>query len=739
MTKAASHREGVWKQSNKLHKTGQHRSKGAVKNAIQGKVGKQGGKGGNKKHVSKSARKAAAQMLRSKKETEAIKAYRPTHMIMFPLNQESAHLHQMMGECGTVSKMVGTGYKVELDKAEYAVTRPNDVTSLLAQTTVCDVLLLYGRYDMDISDHVVSLLKMIGASSGFPTILFGVLGLDALPAAKRMQARRQLQTRFEATNILPIDKFKTYPMDTESDLIALLRQIKNIKKTPRIHKNRSFMLAEKLSFTEDGKLMIGGYLSNGISVNLPVHLPGVGDYLIDHVLDASGEVVAKSNATKQPDLNTEAEVDMMDAEQTFPTDEEMSLTDEVVRRVVPKGVSSYQAAWLDEDEDIEINEDDEEDEEEDDMPPLENEDDEDMMPPPPPPMDEDRVRFDSETTDDTAPDSVKYDTNYDYERESELLRMHRAAKDDREFPDEIDTPADCRVRLAKYRGLASFRTSPWDVNENLPQDYARIFKFRRWAHAKIRANKWKPELAETVAAGQFVTIVLKTTEDDKEKLKAVSELDSLLLFSLLPNEHRMSAIHFAMKRSANFDEEVKSKAELTFVCGFRRFKCRPIFSAHTNADKQKFERFLPLDQNRIVMTVYAPIMFPPAGVLAFKEGEEVTKLAAQGTLLSCTPDRVVLKRIILSGAPFRINKKTCTIRFMFHNQDDIAWFRPVELRTKYGRRGHITEHLGTHGHFKAKFDQHLSSMDTVIMNLYKRVYPKWNYEVVPTLSGNLEL
>ena len=26
--------------------------------------------------------------------------------------------------------------------------------------------------------------------------------------------------------------------------------------------------------------------------------------------------------------------------------------------------------------------------------------------------------------------------------------------------------------------------------------------------------------------------------------------------------------------------------------------------------------------------------------------------------------------------------------------DDIAWFSPVELRTKWGRRGHIKEGLG---------------------------------------------
>jgi pre-rRNA-processing protein TSR1 len=31
---------------------------------------------------------------------------------------------------------------------------------------------------------------------------------------------------------------------------------------------------------------------------------------------------------------------------------------------------------------------------------------------------------------------------------------------------------------------------------------------------------------------------------------------------------------------------------------------------------------------------------------------------------------------------------------MFFNRADIAWFKPVELFTKYGLRGHIKEPLG---------------------------------------------
>lgn len=66
-----------------------------------------------------------------------------------------------------------------------------------------------------------------------------------------------------------------------------------------------------------------------------------------------------------------------------------------------------------------------------------------------------------------------------------------------------------------------------------------------------------------------------------------------------------------------------------------------------------------------------------------------------------------------------MHKRSAVVRFMFFNREDIAYFKPCKLRTKYGRTGHIKEPLGKKG-FIPK---------TIIITLDLLVRYTWSHEV----------
>ena len=58
----------------------------------------------------------------------------------------------------------------------------------------------------------------------------------------------------------------------------------------------------------------------------------------------------------------------------------------------------------------------------------------------------------------------------------------------------------------------------------------------------------------------------------------------------------------------------------------------------------------------------------------------------RGELVKSDPMHVILERIILTGYPYKINRRRSTVRYMFFHPSDVKYFRPIEVRTKMGLR-----------------------------------------------------
>lgn len=124
-----------------------------------------------------------------------------------------------------------------------------------------------------------------------------------------------------------------------------------------------------------GTLKVTGFLrGKPIHVNGLVHVPGLGDFQMSQIdkavdlykSDAGRDevtVLDRADPLRQTSLVKENVPSDMDAEQTFPTDEEIAAAQAETKRAklvkrVPKGMSDYQACWIPDVEELDEDDDD---------------------------------------------------------------------------------------------------------------------------------------------------------------------------------------------------------------------------------------------------------------------------------------------------------------------------------------------------------------------------------------------
>lgn len=598
---------------------------------------------------------------------------------------------------------------------------------------------------------------------GITNVTAVVKDMDSkVPAAKRTRHLTEMNIAF-GRYFPALDRMSS--LDSPSDCSNLVRRICTAStRGIRWRDDRSWMLVDNVNWTpnSDGATTAAVSLSGiirGKSLNPDrlVHVPGWGDFQISAVrqlarqgqkrkadeMDADGPIQQWKPTADQDELAELApeQAEMHDVTSTVATNEHKGVllddhhyfSDDNSHippppKKLPKGTSNYQAAWFL--EDVSDSDSDILDEDDGDV----NMDADDALGP------EDGVlpvRGSDAMTEAGPSEYPESEMHEDVDDEEEARQLSefrasrkREAEEDLEFPDEIELHpnAVARERLAKYRGLKSLRTSEWNHVEDQPYeplDYKRLLQVADYK--KSYSAALKESLAGDVLAGTRVEIELQNVP-----LSLASSPAPSSMFSLLRHEHKHAVINLNLTLHSDLEAPIKSKDELVVQIGHRRLVVNPVFSAagQTPNDVHKFDRFMHPGRTAIA-TFTGPLTWGSVPVLVFRReapssstSPSTLRLIGSATTMAPSSSRVIAKRIILTGHPFKIHKKLVTVRYMFFDRADVLWFAALPLFTKRGRQGFIKEPLGTHGYFKATFDGKINPMDAVGVSLYKRVWPR---------------
>ncbi|KAI3387389.1 hypothetical protein SNEBB_006504 [Seison nebaliae] len=748
-------RKSLTKQQNKVHKTGKHRSKGTLIKNSGGKVVIRKLKDLRKElNVGVKVKSGLSKIDRKNRSKQIVRnqidinRFGSIHSIplmigvIHPNGNEENFLRLIdlfqqaeLKDDVEVKKISDNNFYLKLKKLKkhfnFISISSNDSTrlDLMNDLYLYDGLVmlwedLIESKRMEIGDEYENLLKKESEylfNQFFKTSLPKEIISILLPNPSDSQLIDEIKQFFKRKCV----KSNLYPMNNSNDFSILLFKLSKLTFSSQssFMKNRHGIIIDNIDWNHN-ELLLSGYVkgNRNMNINCVYHNSIIGDVQLESVEMMNDEMNEIIHPTDRHDIVCLNIPSMWDqGEQTWPTKEELEAVEhQTEKKKVRNGMSEYQAAWIIDDDDDDDDDENEEDENEkligDEKMEIETNDDKEES---------NDVNMKNRNLSESIPDEMD---------EIEVIEEIRKRKDYLSFPDEIDTPLNipARLRFQKFRGLESLRTSPWDPKENLPEDYSSIFQFKNFNHSRKVAMNEETQIDNGTFIRLHISDESKQLFDDLMKNYGVNGSESSLerpftLFPLFRHETKLSLHNIRLFRNDFYDGIIKSKEKLIFSIGSRTFEVAPIYSEDSDGKKHRMLKTFEKNTS-VIATFYAPISFSTSAVYVHKRltsGQIIP--VADGQLLSIDPDRIILKRYILSGHPYKIQKHGAVIRFMFFTRDDVLWFKPIKLRTKWGRHGYIKEPLGTHGYMKCEFDGQLKSQDTILLNLYKRVFPKMSY------------
>lgn len=235
-------------------------------------------------------------------------------------------------------------------------------------------------------------------------------------------------------------------------------------------------------------------------------------------------------------------------------------------------------------------------------------------------------------------------------------------------------------------------------------------------------------------AGTYARIVLENVP--YEFATTFNPRFPILIGGLAPTENRFGFVQIRIKRHRWHKKILKTNDPLIFSLGWRRFQTLPVYSISDSRTRNRMLKYTP-EHMHCFGTFYGPLIAPNTGfccVQSFSNQNPGFRIAATGVVLDVDESTEIVKKLKLTGHPYKIFRNTAFIKDMFTSALEIAKFEGASIRTVSGIRGQIKRALSKpDGHFRATFEDKVLMSDIVFLRAWYPIKPRRFYNPVTNL------
>ncbi|KAF8895142.1 hypothetical protein BD779DRAFT_1608832 [Infundibulicybe gibba] len=241
-------------------------------------------------------------------------------------------------------------------------------------------------------------------------------------------------------------------------------------------------------------------------------------------------------------------------------------------------------------------------------------------------------------------------------------------------------------------------------------------------------------MVEGFRPGVYVRIEL--SDVPCEMIENFSPKYPILVGGLLPAEERFGYVQVRIKRHRWYTRTLKTNDPLIFSLGWRRFQSLPIYSLDDHSIRMRMLKYTP-EHMHCYATFYGPVSLPNTGFCAFNSllGETPGfRVTATGVVLDIDRSVKIVKKIKLTGVPYKIFKNTAFVKEMFTSALEVAKFEGANVRTVSGIRGQVKKAMKSpDGAFRATFEDKVLMSDIIFLRAWYSIQPRKFYNPVTSL------